>query len=284
METAAVCSWSLEPVGPRDLAEKVRRCGLRAVQLALDPIRTGEWSEQDTVQALNDAGVSIVSGMMGTLGEDYSTLDTIRVTGGIRPDHHWPANRSAAARNAEIARSLGLSLVTLHAGFLPHDRNDSLRATMLGRLRELGDIFASRGISIALETGQEDAPTLLQVLHDLDTLGRPVGVNFDPANMILYGMGDPVAAITTLASHVRQIHIKDALPSPTPGHWGQEVVAGTGAVPWREFLSIARTLCPGAPLVIEREAGSARVEDVIAARNLLASLGHTPRKETHGQA
>jgi sugar phosphate isomerase/epimerase len=102
--------------------------------------------------------------------------------------------------------------------------------------------------------------------------------------MILYGMGDPVAAITTLAPHVRQLHIKDALPSPIPGHWGQEVVVGTGSVPWGDFLSLARHRCPGARLVIEREAGNARVADVIAARSLLKSLERAPRKDTHGQA
>ena len=80
------------------------------------------------------------------------------------------------------------------------------------------DSFTDAGLRIAFETGQETAATLLEAL---DELARPeVGVNFDPANMILYGMGDPVAAARALASKIAQVHIKDAIPAPRPGDWG----------------------------------------------------------------
>ena len=73
-----VCSWSLRPEGPEDLARKVRACGLDAVQLALDPIRTGAWDERATHRALRDYGIAVLSGMIATKGEDYTTLDSIR--------------------------------------------------------------------------------------------------------------------------------------------------------------------------------------------------------------
>ena len=56
MPRLAVCSWSLQPTGPADLVEKIRACGINAVQLALDPIRRGEWDEAETARALADAG------------------------------------------------------------------------------------------------------------------------------------------------------------------------------------------------------------------------------------
>ena len=89
------------------------------------------------------------------------------------------------------------------------------------------------------------------MMADLDH--PAAGVNFDPANMILYGMGDPVAALRALEPHVRQVHVKDALPSATPGEWGSEVRAGTGRVDWPAFFAIAREL--GVAFLIEREAG-----------------------------
>ena len=96
MNRLGVCSWSLQPSSPEDLANKVRTLGLSHVQLHLDPVRTGAWPEARTAEALARADVSVLSGMMGMVGEDYSTLATIRATGGVRPTEHWEANLAAA--------------------------------------------------------------------------------------------------------------------------------------------------------------------------------------------
>lgn len=263
MPRLAVCSWSLQPTGPADLAAKVRECGLDAIQLALDPIRTGEWDEAETVRALQD--ITLVSGMMGTKGEDYSTLETIKATGGVRPDETWPDNLEAAKANADLAAGLGLKLVTLHAGFLPHDPSSPERATMLDRLNQIVGVFGDRGVSVAFETGQETADTLLSVLPS--TPGA--GINFDPANMILYAMGDPIEALNHLSRHVAQIHVKDANPTATPGTWGSEEPVGAGAVDWDEFFAVYRRAGLRCDLVIEREAGDQRVADVRKAAALV---------------
>lgn len=272
-----VCSWSLRPQSASELASLVHETGAPAVQLALDPLRSGAWDELETQRTLDRAGIAVLSGMMGTIGEDYSTLETIRETGGIRSDVHWPQNLANARAVAAIAQRMGLGLVTFHAGFLPHDSGDGgcspLRATMLSRLRLLGDAFGDRGIRLGLETGQESADTLLVALRDL---AHPnIGVNFDPANMILYGMGDPITALRELASHVWQVHIKDARPTRVPGTWGEEVPVGTGAVDWSAFIQAVRLLPRRVDLVIEREAGEARVQDIRTAANLLRRLGCT---------
>lgn len=179
----------------------------------------------------------------------------------------WPANRAAARENAKIARELGLHLVTFHAGFIPEGAAAAGRAVVLERVRALRDVFAPAGIRIALETGQESAATLEGVIRELDD----VGVNFDPANMILYGMGDPVAALESLLPRVAQVHIKDALPARAEGEWGAEVVAGTGAVDWSRFLEVLAR--HPVDLVVEREAGDDRIEDIRAAADLLRGLG-----------
>jgi sugar phosphate isomerase/epimerase len=87
--------------------------------------------------------------------------------------------------------------------------------------------------------------------------------------MILYGMGDPVQALERLAPAVKQIHVKDAVPTDTPGTWGTEVVAGRGAVDWGAFFDVAASISPAAPFVIEREAGADRLDDIAAARDLI---------------
>lgn len=274
LRSPAVCSWSLRPVSPADLVDAVRTCGLTAVQLALDPLRRGEWPVRATRDALAEAGIRVVSGMMEMAGEDYGTLESIQETGGVRPTGTWVANLAAAAGNAAMAEELGLEFVSFHAGFLPHAANDAERATMLDRLRAIAEAFAGRGIGVALETGQESAETLLGVL---EAIGRDdVGVNFDPANMVLYGMGDPVDAVRQLGPHIRQVHIKDAVATDTPGTWGQEVPVGTGDVDWPAFFAAVDEVAPDVPLVIEREAGEQRATDVrTAVRHLEQWAGST---------
>lgn len=263
----AVCSWSLQPESTDVLVERTLATGLRHLQLALDPVREGSMELARLRDRLREAGMKAVSGMMAMAGEDYSTLASIRRTGGVVPDETWPANLRAAAENARIARELGLALVTFHAGFIPEDPSDPGRSVALARIGALREVFGRENILVALETGQESAETLAGVLAGLDG----VGVNFDPANMILYGMGDPVAALHRLLPRVSQVHIKDALPSAEPGEWGSEVPTGTGAVQWPAFLSLLASR--SVDLVIEREAGDDRVQDVRTAAALLRGHG-----------
>lgn len=258
-----VCSWSLQPASPEELVERVRACGLDAVQLALDPLRTEAWDEGRTRRRLADAGIRVLSGMMGMAGEDYSTLETIKRTGGVRPDATWDANRAAAVENARLAARLGLDLVSFHAGFLPHEPGAE-RAKLVERLRVLCDVFAAEDVRVALETGQETAETLLAVLEEVDR--ENAGVNFDPANMVLYDQSDPIDALRRLAPRVLQLHVKDARRTRTPGTWGEEVPVGSGDVDWDAFLTIVRDHPLRGALVIEREAGAERVDDIRTAK------------------
>ncbi len=258
--TLGCCSWSLRPESPKDLADKLKVVGVSHVQLAFEPIRSGRWKLAATAKALEKAGVEISSGMMSMASEDYSTLDTIRETGGVRPDATWPANLAAARQNAAIANDLGLALVTFHAGFLPHNADDPERAKLLDRLRAMVDVFAAKGVHIGLETGQEAAGTLLSVLRELDR--TTAGVNFDPANMILYDMGEPVGSLSKLAPYVRQLHFKDAKRTRKQGHWGEEVTVGDGEVDWKKLLGVVKDRDLPTRFMFEREAGDDRVGDL----------------------
>ncbi len=269
-ERLAVCSWSLQPTGPQDLVAKLQATGIDRVQLALDPLREapGVWGE--TAALFRQSGISIVSGMFGCVGEDYSTLDTIRVTGGIAPDATWEQNWTNIRATAALAQQLGLKLVTFHAGFLPHEETDPNFAKLLRRLAETAEVFQAAKITLGLETGQETAPVLVRLLQKLKPPN--VGVNFDPANMILYDKGDPIAALRALGPWIRQVHIKDARRTKVPGTWGEEVAVGTGEVDWRAFFVTLRGLNYTGDLVIEREAGDQRVADVRTAREKVTGI------------
>lgn len=267
----AVCSWSLEPVSADDLLKKLAATGLQRVQIALDPIRENKGGAWTDVAARTAAqGVALVSGMMGTIGEDYTTLDTIRRTGGVVPDGTWAGNWRNFEANADLAARLGLKLVTLHAGFLPHEKAGPSFAKLQDRLRRTADLFQARGITLGLETGQEAADTLVAFLRQLDHEG--VGVNLDPANILLYDKGDPVAAVRMLGPWLKQCHLKDAVRTKVPGTWGEEVVLGTGQVDWKGFFAALSAAGFAGDLCIEREAGHQREADIRAAREYVERL------------
>ena len=111
------------------------------------------------------------------------------------------------------------------------------------------------------------------IVEFLKKLGRKnVGVNFDPANMILYDKGEPIEALRTLASWVKQCHLKDANRTKTRGAWGEEVPVGTGQVDWKKFFAVLREIQFAGPCCVEREAGNQRVADIVTARKLVESL------------
>ena len=247
----------------------VQSLGLSRVQLALNDHR-GSAGGAAIGTTLAEAGIEIVSGMFGTVGEDYSTLETIKETGGVVPDATWEENLTIARDVVETAKSLGLTLVTFHAGFLPEDAEDPDYAKLIDRLRTVAGLFAAEGIDLAFETGQEEAGILAKFLDDL--AAPNVGVNFDPANMILYAKGDPVEGLRVLAPCLKQVHVKDAVQTTEPGTWGSEVVVGTGEVDWPAFLAVLDEVGYDGALVVEREAGDDRVADILAATRHIESV------------
>ena len=266
----AVCSWSLQPETPESLVAHLREIGIPRVQLALDPLRENPAAWGKTAELFTSQGIEIVSGMFGTIGEDYSSLDAIKETGGVVPDKHWDANWANIQAVAGIAAALDLKIVTFHAGFLPHEESDPGFAKLLGRITKIADVFDANDIDLGFETGQETAETLRLFLEKLN---RPsVGVNFDPANMILYGKGDPIDALETLAPFLKQCHIKDATMTRDPGTWGMEVTVGTGEVDWPAFFSTLAKIDFRGHCCIEREADEQRVADIRTAREFVTQL------------
>jgi L-ribulose-5-phosphate 3-epimerase len=266
----AVCSWSLQPETPEALVSQLREIGISRVQIALDPLRENPSAWGKTAELFAAEGIEIVSGMFGTIGEDYSSLDAIRESGGVVPDEHWDANWANIEAVASIAAGHVLKTVTFHAGFLPHEENDPGFAKLLDRITQIADVFDASGIELGFETGQETADTLRLFLEKLD---RPsVGVNFDPANMLLYDKGDPIDALETLAPFLKQCHIKDATQTKEAGTWGAEVTVGTGEVDWPAFFATLAKLGYEGDCCIEREAGEQRVADIKTAREFVTQL------------
>lgn len=271
----SVCSWSLRTDVP-GVAAAMRQAGIEQVNLALKPaMREGG---DEYLAAVRRQSWTISAATIGFAQEDYTSLESIRRTGGILPDDCWPENRRIVERAAQLAAELGTGLLTMHAGFLESD--DPAQARRLrDRLVCLADEADRRGLRLLLETGQETA----ECLHGLLTeLNHPaLGVNFDPANMILYDKGDPVRAVRLLGPWIKHVHVKDALRTREPGAWGREVPWGEGEVGSEAFLRALQEVGFTGALAIEREAGDHRLDDIQLAAERLQAAGRLLKTGGH---
>jgi len=265
-----VCSWSMLPQNADDMARIMGELGLKKLQLGLVPHRDDAGIVDGVPEALEKVGARVVSGMFGTIGEDYTTMETIKVTGGIVPDEHWEANQEVARGAAARAKRFGLPAVMFHAGFLPHDMASAEFQKLAGRIEAVAGIFGEQGLDMMFETGQETADDLWAFFDHMEERGvSNIGVNFDPANMILYDKGEPIEALRKLLPRVKSIHIKDAVRTTTPGDWGAEVPVGEGQVDWHAFLSVLSEGGYTGDMHIESEGGDDRMGDAKQAIDVL---------------
>ncbi len=219
----------------------------------------GVWS-----QAFRTAGMEVHTLFGVYEGESYADIETVRRTVGFVPKETRKVREERTLKLVNLAAALKVRGVATHIGCLPEDNQDPDYVAVLGMVRRIADTASRHGITFALETGQETADALLDFLFEVDR--ENVGVNFDPANMVLYGTGDPVEALETVGQHVLTVHCKDGIiPSAsTPGALGTEMPIGKGTVDFRAFLTILRKVGYEKPLFIERETDDpiARLKDI----------------------
>ena len=153
---------------------------------------------------------------------------------------------------ADFANWLGCDTVALHLGFIPHDPSIDGYQEIVEVTRQLCDHCSGHDQFLHLETGQETAEGLLEFIDQVDR--KNLKINFDPANMILYGTGEPIEALCQLGPHVRSVHCKDGTWSDKPGEtWGAEVALGQGDVGMERYLRTLKEIGYKGPLTIERE-------------------------------
>lgn len=257
-----VCSWSLQVQNVPQLKRLLDGLGVNVAQIACGDPHHASWDEGDALpEAALASGLVLTGAMLGFPGEDYSTPQTIKATGGFGAPADRPERLDRLRWALDRTLALGLSDLMLHAGFLPKV-HDPGRSAMLDILARAGQLANEKGITLAFETGQETADLLRRTLDDLKAPN--LKVNFDPANMLLYDMGDPIRAVEILGPDIRSVHVKDARRPTTPGTWGEEVPLGQGEVDVKRFVATLKKVGYTGPLVVEREVGdqAARLKDV----------------------
>ena len=233
--------------------EVVQELGIPTLQLHAPhrSTRTPSAAEQ-FVERLDQLNIELTAVFGGFEGESYADIPTVSRTVGLVP----PETRAERLREmfeiSDFARLLGCDVIALHLGFVPHDRSLPLYEEVLQVTRQLCEHASQNDQALHLETGQETGEALLAFIADSEC--DNLFVNFDPANMILYGTGDPIETLKQIGSYVRSVHCKDALASDQPGvTWGREMPLGEGQVDMQLYLQTLKEIGYLGPLTIERE-------------------------------
>jgi sugar phosphate isomerase/epimerase len=207
---------------------------------------------QNFLGRLKECGIQLTCVFGGFEGESYADIPTVSRTVGLVPPETRAHRLKEMKEISDFAKVLGCPAVALHLGFVPHDVKDPLYQQSIDVTRDLCDHCKQNGQNLHLETGQETADSLLQFIRDV---GRDnLFINFDPANMILYGTGEPIEALKKVGRYVRSIHCKDGKWAKNPGQeWGQEVPLGEGDVGMENYLRTLQEIGYTGPLTIERE-------------------------------
>jgi sugar phosphate isomerase/epimerase len=256
----------------RDDLATIRGLGVQTGQLAIaggmsvDEAAAAEWKS-----ALDAAQFKVVTVVAAYDGEDYADIPTVQRTVGFIPPATRASREARTLAVSDFAARLGVGSIACHIGFVPEDPAEPDYIAVRDLVRRICDYAGSHKQTFALETGQEPAEVLLRFIRDVD---RPnLKINFDPANLILYGTGEPIEALRVLAPYVVSVHCKDGdwPPAGKPGALGTERPLGQGAVGIERFVCTLKEIGYSGPLTIERETDDQqqRLRDIAGAIALL---------------
>ncbi len=237
----------------RATLELAKSFGLRAGQIVFPGGYSLRRAAEVWDDALRTARFTPVTLVCSYAGEDYADIPAVERTVGLVPAATRTERVARTKAVADVGKYLGVDSVMCHIGFVPEDPNEPLYAEMRDVARDICDHVAKNGQNFTLETGQEPAHVLLRFIEDV---ARPnLKINFDPANMILYGTGDPIEAVGVLAKHVASVHCKDGdwPPRDEPTALGKERALGEGSVGMEKFVHKLKEIGYRGVLSIERE-------------------------------
>lgn len=248
-----VIFWANNTQTPAEQLAALAGMGVRCAQMGISGDFVLEGQAQAWKEAAEAAGFTLLTVTGAYAGEDYADIPTVERTVGFIPAATRAEREARTLAMVEFAAAAGIPVFACHVGFVPHDKTNADYIAVQAMVQRICDACAAHGMSFHLETGQEPADVLLSFLED--TKRENLAINFDPANMILYGTGDPIEAMEVLKGRIRSVHVKDGdWPDPAkPGTLGTEKPLGAGSVGMERYLAKLKQIGYTGPLVIERE-------------------------------
>ena len=261
--------------GMEEKVRKLKENGFSCCQmLSFSPCLWTEENAANLKTLFAAYGVEITLFWAGWEGPMVWNFTEGPLTLGLVPEEYRAMRVKNLCAGSDFARWLGVEDVATHMGFIPENPNDPQFIPFCDAVRKVARHCKKNGQHLLFESGQETPVTLLRCFETVreDNLG----VNFDTANVILYGKANPVDALDVVGKYVRNVHAKDGL-YPTNGHeLGREVKLGTGKVDFPAFLKKLYALGYDGALTIEREIeGDEQTADILESRMYLETILQT---------
>lgn len=254
---------------PEERFAKIAELGLPTCQLNSwnADFYTDELAER-VIEAQKKYNVEVTSLWAGYPGPAQWNFTMGPSTIGFVPPEHRAMRVETLKIAAQWAKKIGTPSVTTHAGFIPENPADPLYEGTIDALRQIAVACNDLGLMFWFETGQETPVTLLRAMKDIGT--ENLGVNLDPANLLLYGKGNPVDSLDILGPYIKGVHAKDGDYPTDPTKLGREYPLGEGKVNFPVLIPKLKSFGFDGALTIEREiSGEKQIEDIKKAIALL---------------
>lgn len=195
---------------------------------------------------------------------------------GFQDPKENPKKIEKSKKIIELAKDLEANIVTTHIGIIPEDKSCKVYNDMYEACYKLNEAACEMDAYFAIETGPEPCERLKNFLDLLN--GKRVGVNFDPANMVMVTGDDPVKGVYTLKEYIVHTHVKDGIrykpidpkdlygyigykpmshekisEMVTKGEYFREVPIGTGQVDFDNYFKALEDIGYEGFLTFERE-------------------------------
>jgi L-ribulose-5-phosphate 3-epimerase len=248
---------------------KVHELGLPTCQAFVNEFH-GDMAERLT-KALEKYAIEATSVVVGGPGKEVWDFYGGPKTIGLVPRETRTVRMVHIKKASDFAKRCGITAVQTHCGFIPENPNDPFYRETVEAMRDVARHCEKNGQNFRYETGQETPITLVRAMRDVGLDNQ--GVNFDLANLILYGKANPVDAIEILGPYVQGIHAKDGLWPTNPKDLGEEVAIGKGKVDFARIIARLKEMNYQGAVTIEREiSGERQMEDVRGAKEYLEKL------------
>jgi len=222
-------------------------------------------------ESLQKYQIEPTSVVVGGPGKEVWDFYQGPLTIGLAPKATRAARIAQIKKASDFAKQCGIPAVQTHCGFIPENPNDPVYKELVAAMRDIVSYCKRNGQNFRYETGQETPITLIRAMTDVGLDNQ--GVNFDLANLILYGKANPVDAIEILGPYVQGIHAKDGMWPTNPRQLGEEVPIGKGKVDFPHIVERLKQMKYRGAVTIEREiSGPKQLEDVRAEKAYLEKL------------
>lgn len=172
---------------------------------------------------------------------------------------------------ADFAQKAGIPAIQGHCGFIPENPNDPLYKEAVQAIAEVAQYCKEKNLDMRCETGQETPITLVRAIKDIASVN--LGVNFDAANLVMYGKANPADAVHLLGPYIQGVHVKDGVYPEDPHKLGDERPMRMGLVDWPLIIRRLTEIGYSGALTIEREiSGEQQTEDVLRAKSYIEEL------------